>query len=472
VRFLLFLHADPLTTMNRMLSVPYRVLLILFAAAALPACDSALDLEPQQSISQDAALSTPANVETVLVGAYEQAGDYDLYGGQFKMLADLMGDDGDVTWTGTFEEPRQVWVKNILVTNGFIEDQWLDAYEVVNTANNVITALDLFEGDERDQIEGEARFLRAAMLFDLVRVYGKPYAAGDASSQIGVPIVLEPTRGISTEDNVPRASVQAVYEQVITDLTAARDLLPAENPRGFADYASTYTASAMLSRVYLMQENYPAAAAEASRVIESDLYALNETFAAAFNSGGGTEYIYRIRMSSQDNGDHSLNLFYASDANSGRGDVDINDQHVNRYEDGDARGEFFYIDGEGIRRTDKWTNQNAQVPVIRLAEMYLTRAEANFREGTSVGSEPIDDVNAIRERAGLDPIDSANLTLDRILTERRLELAFEGNLLHDLKRTGETVDGIAFDADRLVYPIPQREIDANPELDQNAGYGG
>ena len=449
----------------------FRPLFILLAVAGLlTACDGILDLEPQQSISQDAALSTPGNVETVLVGAYEQAGDYDLYGGQFKMLADLMGDGGDVTWTGTFEEPREVWVKNILVTNVFIEDQWLDSYEVINVTNNVLTALDLFEGDQRDQIEGEARFLRAAMLFELVRVYAPPYNAGDPSSLPGVPIVLEPTRGVTEDDNVARASVQAVYDQVITDLTTARDLLPATNPRGFADYADTYVVSALLSRVYLMTGNYGAAATEASRVIESGNYGLTPTFAEAFNSGGGGEYIYQIRMSSQDNADHSLNLFYASDANSGRGDIDINDQHVNRYEEGDARADFFYIDGEGIRRSDKWTNQNAQIPVIRLAEMYLTRAEANFREETAVGDDPVDDVNAIRERAGLDPIDAADLTLEQILTERRLELAFEGSLLHDLKRTGQEIDGIPFDAGRLVYPIPQREIDANPALEQNSAY--
>jgi hypothetical protein len=447
---------------------------VLFAAVALTACDSALDLQPKQSISQEVALSTPGNVETVLVGAYEEAGDYDLFGGQFMMLADLMADGGDVTWTGTFEEPRQVWVKNILVTNGFIEDQWVDAYNVINTVNNVLApeALDLFEGAERDQIEGEARFLRGLMLFELVRVFAQPYNSGDPSSLTGVPIVLEPTRGVSQEDNVPRASVQAVYEQVVSDLTAARDLLPESSPREPVDYADTYVASAMLSRVYLMQENYTAAAQEASRVIESGSYALNEAFADAFNTGGGAEYVFRIRMSSQDNGDHSLNLFYASSANSGRGDVDINDQHVNRYESGDARGEFFYVDGEGIRRTDKWTNLNAPIPVVRLAEMYLTRAEANFRTNGSVGRAPVEDVNEIRARAGLSGIDAADLTLDQILTERRLELAFEGNLLHDLKRTGRLIDGIDPTADNIVYPIPQREIDANPELVQNDGYGG
>jgi hypothetical protein len=82
----------------------------------------------------------------------------------------------------------------------------------------------------------------------------------------------------------------------------------------------------------------------------------------------------------------------------------------------------------------------------------------------------VDDVNEIRERAGLSP--TGSVTVEDVLRQRRLEFAFEGNLLHDLKRTGRSVGSIPFDANRLVYPIPQREIDSNPEIQQNPGYGG
>ncbi len=98
--------------------------------------------------------------------------------------------------------------------------------------------------------------------------------------------------------------------------------------------------------------------------------------------------------------------------------------------------------------------------------MYLTRAEANLRAGTTLGATPLEDVNRIRERADLDPL--AAVTVDDVLRERRLELDFEGQLLHDLKRTGRTITTIdgALPATnpRFVYPIPQREIDANPAL--------
>ena len=107
--------------------------------------------------------------------------------------------------------------------------------------------------------------------------------------------------------------------------------------------------------------------------------------------------------------------------------------------------------------------------------MYLTRAEGNFREGTVVGANPVDDINIIRKRVKL-PL-KTTITLEEILKERKLELAHEGHFLHDVKRTrGSIVDNSSadvyhFDDPKLVFPIPQREMDANPNLIQNEGYG-
>lgn len=102
--------------------------------------------------------------------------------------------------------------------------------------------------------------------------------------------------------------------------------------------------------------------------------------------------------------------------------------------------------------------------------MYLIRAEANFRLGTEVGSTPLQDINKIRARANAN-LYSAPLTLNQILLERELELAFEGFLIHDLKRTKRSVGSLAYDDNALVFPIPQREIDVNDLLVQNPGYG-
>ena len=106
--------------------------------------------------------------------------------------------------------------------------------------------------------------------------------------------------------------------------------------------------------------------------------------------------------------------------------------------------------------------------MIRLAEMYFTRAECNVRLNSSTGATPLDDVNATRTRAGLPALTA--VTLAAVLTERKLELAFEGNQLYDVKRNKLSVGGKAYNDNALVLPIPQREIDTNKNLVQNAGY--
>lgn len=439
------------------------------AALLLAGCDF-LQVEPKQSISSDQALNTPQNVRAALNGAYNDLSDDDLYGGQYMMSPDLLADAGDVQWVGTFNEPAEIVRKNIQTNNGFVELQWTEAYETINGANNVLSALDQIEdAQERERIEGEARLIRGVLYFELVRLFGTPWNAGDPSSSPGVPVILEPTRSITEEDNVTRNTVQEVYDQVLTDLTSARDLLPESN----GAFGDTYVASAFLSRVYLMQGEHQSAAEAANRVIESDEFELASTFADAFNNTEDIpEYIFAIQISSQD-GANDLNTFYASSTDGGRGDINIQQQHLNRYAADDARGEFFYTDSEtGDTRTRKWQDDEsdgANLPILRLAEMYLTRAEANLRAGTTVGpNSPTDDVNEIRDRAGLSTVNS--VTINDVLRQRRLELAFEGNLLHDLKRTGRSVGSIPFDAEELVYPVPQRECDANPEIAQNPGY--
>jgi predicted protein tyrosine phosphatase len=100
--------------------------------------------------------------------------------------------------------------------------------------------------------------------------------------------------------------------------------------------------------------------------------------------------------------------------------------------------------------------------------MYLIRAESNFRLGTVIGANPLDDINEIRDRAKAPTLIS--LALEDILLERRKELAFEGFLLHDIKRTQGTVGSLNWNDSKLVFPIPLREMQVNSKLVQNPGY--
>jgi len=449
----------------------YKLLTLLsILLFCLAGCDF-LKVQPKQSIGSEEALTTESDVKKALISAYDGISDAAIYGGRYMVWPDFLADNGDLQYTGTREQPSQIINKSILPSNSQITDGWTEAYDAINITNNVLGSINQIEGEqERARVEGEARLIRAAIYFELVRLFAKPWNAGDPTSNLGVPLVLEPTRTITEENNVTRNTVQEVYEQVISDLSTARNQLPESN----GVFADTYVASALLSRVYLMQKKYQDAAEAANRVIQSGQFSLAPTFADAFNNSEDIpEYVFAIQISAQD-GINTLNDTYAARQDGGTAafETNITAQHLDRYVPDDDRESFFYEDSEtGNTRTQKFQNaesSGANIPIIRLAEMYLTRAEANLRDGSMIGASPVEDINTIRERAGLSKVNDVEVS--DVMRQRRLELSFEGNLLHDLQRTDRSVGSIPFDANRLVYPIPQREIDTNPEIQQNPGY--
>lgn len=252
-------------------------------------------------------------------------------------------------------------------------------------------------------------------------------------------------------------------------MTAAKSKLPEDNDF----YANKYSASAILARLYLQKGDYTNALKEANTVITSGAFSLVPDYTKEFllsskpsHQENTTEDIFAIQVTQQQ-GINSLNEFYASSANGGRGDIKITDDFLAEFEANDVRGQFYTV--TSVNRTKKFDNQYGNVHVVRLAEMYLIRAEANLRGGTSTGATPASDVNTIRQRAGLDPLVIVNLAT--ILAERRHELCFEGGFfLHDAKRLKQSAGGLPYNSPRLVFPIPQREILANPKLVQNEGY--
>lgn len=430
----------------------------------LTACSDQLNLEPFQSVSEEVALSSDATVKAVLVGAYDQLGDGDLYGGNNQRDGDLLGSNGEVLWVGTFNSPDEIARKQITTGNADAESTWIESYEAINIVNNVLSALAVVNADDRAQIEGESRFIRGLAYFELVRFFALPYEGGTQNDQLGVPIVLEPTRSITEENNVSRASVEAVYGQVISDLVTAVDLLPETN----GVFATTYAASALLARVYLQMDRYADARDAADRVIQSAFFSLTPTYAAAFmNESNSTEDIFAMQVSAQDN-TNNLTTFYSVPDFGGRdGDIEILAAHLALYETGDDRRALFFERG-GAMFTGKYNNQFANVTVIRLAEMYLIRAEANLRLNSEIGASPLADVNTLRNRVKLSALGSVDL--EYVLQERRRELAFEGFRIHDIKRLQGMVGTLDYTAPELIFPIPARETVANPSLIQNEGY--
>ena len=435
------------------------------------ACDEKLHLPPAQAVDQDVALESDANVKTVLIGAYDQVSSSRLYGGILMLLPEMLSANKEIRWQGTYSEPREVFNKNIFTNNLYVTDLWTDAYAVINTSNNILEAIPVVNEEDQGRVQGEALFLRGSMFFELTKLFAQPYVAGNAGSNLAIPLVTSPTRGIDESNFVSRNTVQEAYDQILSDLTIAESLLPETN--GF--FATKAAASAMLSRVYLQMERFADARDAAHRAIVSSGKGLNPAYEDAFNNTQNTvEDIFAIQVSAQD-GDNHMQLFYSTPDFGGRdGDVVPLQPHFDLYEAGDDRLDLFYT-GRGENRIGKWKIQYTNLSIIRLAEMYLTRAEANLREGTAIGATPLDDLNRIRQRVKL-PL-KTTVALEDVLEERKLELAHEGHFIHDIKRTkGSVADNTSnafypYNDPKLVFPIPQREIDANANLVQNEGYG-
>ncbi len=434
------------------------------SVAFMTACDSRLDVKPTQSIEESTALATSKDVEVTLVGTYDGLSSTNLYGGAVQYSGDLLGDDAEVRFAGTFSTLDELWRKTMTTTNGQTQASWLQAYNTINRANNVLASLDKVEASKKARIEGEARFIRGLVYFDLVRLWAKAWGDGDNATNLGVPLVTTPTRIVGEADNRSRATVAAVYTQVLEDLTKAESLLGNISNAGFASKSS---AQAILARVYLQQGNYAAARDAANRVISSNQFALTPSFAEAFEDASNeSEMIFKVIVTDQDGG-NALNTFFAPSTYQGRGDIRVQAKHLALYSAGDTRGTFF-VRASNNNFTAKFLDQYGDVPVARLAEMYLIRAEANQRLNTAIGATPLADINRIRARAGARELTTVDL--NAILAERKLELAFEGHQVHDAKRLKRNVGTLAFSDNKLVVPIPQREIDTNKSLVQNPGY--
>jgi hypothetical protein len=451
------------------------LIVVAYLVFFLVGCSSELDIDPQDSVTEEVALDSEESIQSLLVGAYDRMADGDVYGGWFQMTSDLLGTNGDVTWSGSFSDPRDIWNKTVTVNNAQTESTWTEAYEAINITNIILANLDVVtDEDSRARIEGEAKFIRGTIYFNLVRLYAKDWADGDPTANLGVPLKLQPTalEYNPAENAISRSTVADVYTQVISDLTSAETLLGEEN--GF--YATTWSAKAMLARVYQQQRNYAEAVVKANDIIESGQFALVDRVSQAFNQANNTsEDVFAIQVTNQD-GENALQTFYAATSFNGRRDIRIRAEYNALFDETDERkSALIYYDASDRRLSGKYKDQFANISIVRLAELYLIRAEANLITNEQVGpNTPGEDLQVLRTRARASDAPTEP-TIDDILLERKLELGFEGHFIHDIRRHEISISqqgDYEWNDNLLVLPIPQREMDANPALQgqQNPGY--
>jgi hypothetical protein len=476
------------------------ILLIIIAMTFMACNKDFLEEVPRLYQSNELSLSTYEGLQNATIGAYSLLCSSNWYGAQFIIIPDLKGGNAK---RGPLNSGRYVngylWNNNASSTAGL----WDDAYSTIARVNNVINTIDDgFEEtgvtqEQLDQLKGECLFLRALSHWDLVRMYALPYTL--STSNMGVPVILK------TENGYPaRNTVGEVYTQVVSDLIDAIPLLADDNPRGTDKaWASSWAARALLAKVYLYMGQWQNAADKATEVINSGKFTL---FTAAkyttwdnggyWGSGGnGDEILFQVD-GSQGNTDQgfweSISYMVSPD---GYGDIATSNDLLDLYEAGDIRADLFV--NPAAFPDDHWTLKypgrlgsnppiDFNTPVLRLAEMYLIRAEALLNGASVTGITALSDYNAIRTNRGLAASGVAPALAD-IYKERRRELCFEGNELFDLARTQRSlfrndfngsinkdvpfvVGGTPVENYLWAMPIPQAEIDANVNMIQNPEY--
>ncbi len=456
-----------------------KYILAAFFLTAVFSCNKKLDVLPQNNVTS---IENADDVKALLLGGYSLMQNASGFGEKYIFVSDLLANDNQLDFVGTFTDYKDLSNKQQTKETALATDIWENSYLLIENMNIVLDKINLLDASEQTEIGAEAKFMRGVAYFELINYFAKPYSAGNTSSTAGVPLVLQPTYNYDSTKNKPaRASVEDVYKQIISDLTEAANSLPAtaDNAR-----ATNNAAKAFLARVYMNMGDYTNAANMANDVIKSGNYNLTSTFNQAFNNpSNSTEDIFGIQNTPQSNAgttDNGIVTFYRyaydADGNNqgGRGDAQVDQNYFNYFDDpNDFRGNFFTqgysISGNPGIYTLKWLTFYRVVPVVRLAEMYLTRGEANLRKsGTPIGATPLEDINTVRARAGAYALSEVNV--NDFVDERFRELAFEGDRLWTLKRLKLDVGSYPYDAPELVLPIPQREIDVNSNLTQNEGY--
>lgn len=465
----------------------YKILITGFLTfSILFSCQDELDLKPDDSATSDVVFSNKVIALGALTGVYSRAQDIDTFGGSPQLMGEWQSDN--VEFSGSFPTFQDVYQYSTNAGNTSIQNLYRYHYRLVGGANFVIKYIPVvpdilsdnpFTPEERADAVGQAKFMRALTYFSLSTFFSHPYNIENGVN-LAVPIITEPF------DDLPRtfsrATLAAVYDFIEKDLLDAIATIKNTN----TDRATVKAAKALLARLYLYKGDNVKAADYANQVINTVGVGLATDY--SFYNTTGPELIFVIANTAADpqSGNEGFSGLLNGVEFGGRGDAPFSQNLIDDFnsEPNDLRyvakrlGKTF--NGNTAFFTTKFpdgTNKADDVPVIRTTEVYLIRAEANFKNGTQIGDTPLNDLNTLRQRASLSPL--VTVSLAAILKERRKELCFEGHRRMDLLRNNENlrrpnmleISESEPGKNKTIFPIPAREVDLSEgKIIQNKGY--
>jgi len=469
-----------------------------------------IELSPKTYISEDQFFQTASDYNQAVVAAYSPL--QGLYGDAYVM-GEMRSDNATYFNSpglsgGQFTDKYNISGFNDASVNGDNSNKYVSCYNGIARTNAILDRVDNANIDAatKSNVKGQAQFLRAFYYFELVQYYG------------GVPLHLKEVTSVA-QAGLARSSADQVYTQIIADATSAASLLPqTQTTPGMVTKGSAET---LLGYVYMTQKDYPDAETALTKVTTLG-YSLMPSYAAIFNPANknNAESIFEVQYLAGPQGLSSsfafqfapninqiVNILGVSGNNQTTGGWDKpTPDLIASYEPGDKREAatiaFTYVDGSGKTDSGAYVIKYTHPPyanfgncgddwmVYRYGDVLLLLAECLNDEGKS--SDAIPYLNQVRARAGL-PATTASSQTDlttAIAHERRVELAFENHRWLDLVRTGQAISVMtAFGAkikqqepyiqanaytsittDKLIFPIPQSELDINPLLKQNPGY--
>jgi hypothetical protein len=439
----------------------------VLSLVTLASCKKFLEVQPKDSVSDSQTIVDRASAETAVRGIYRALSADNYYGVNFVSIGYLSGDN--IQWTGSQSIVQQFIDHNVKADNATVSGIWLAIYTTINRANYVIAKLPgvtdaTLTTAERNQLLGEAYFIRALCYFDLARTWG------------GVQIVTTPTISATDKNGIKRSTVEQTYAQVLSDLNAAEPLLPlptAQNPVR----ANKETVYALKARYYLYQKDWVNAENYATLVLgDTQNYSLLKPYSAWFanNVVGTKESVFELAYSATYTNGHRGQ--WQPPANSGTRQWAPNAAFLALVNDaviGGNRSALVAKTSAGLWYGNLYYRSPATDPayIIRIAEEYLIRSEA--RAQLNKLDDARVDLNAVRDRAGLTATTAVSQTdvLLAIENERRIEFALEGHRWFDLVRTGRAaaVLGVT-DTKKNILPIPVDQLNVDPALTQNPGY--
>ena len=483
------------------------IILTVLSLMLITSCEDFLDVKPSNLAASETSITNAADAKVAMNGIMRKMTSSLYYGRNFVIYGDAKGGDFAVRSQGRGLD--YYYSFNHSPTSGSGSGFWEHIYNCILQANNLIMNIEKLESEDKgtpslSDYKAQAMTARALMYFDLVRIYGKPYNMDKSS--FGVPLVLEP---LDAAAQPTRASVEAVYTQILKDLNDAAPMLSKNKVNGYINY---YANKAIEARVHLFMDNFTASLASAEEVINSGKYSLysNTAWVGSWATPYGSESVFELAIFPAEGdlttgslGYYLLRLgkvtgasgwFMASDYwinRMGEDPTDIRWGIMDYDESSDTRlgSSLKYVGGTAMAG-DKASRSAVNVKVIRLSEMYLVAAEAALRLPTPDRAKAANYLNQIRKRApALLPADETTVTVDMILDEKSKEFFAEGLRYFDMLRLNKTIEfndefispavvithrtkTIDRTFFKTILPISQEEMDANPAIkpQQNPGY--